>query len=188
MILMTKKLFLRFGLFAFALSVSEGVLARSGSMSGVILGADISYVEKKGESKVDTGSATAKVNYTEYDLGLGYVTAIGMYIGGLYSSQSIKDDDSTVTGSAYGPSLGLLFGPGFSITGTYLLSGTLGQYKEGTGIQADLGWRSELGRGFFLGAKLSYRSIDYKKNEDLPTLVSYKITDLKPYISMGFLF
>lgn len=161
--------------------------ARGGSMSGFLFGVDLSYSQGEAEVKTATSSTKSKSTVTSYDLNLGYVSAMDLYLGVLYSTSNSEDELSTKTdASIYGPSVGFFFGPGFSIIGSYLLGGKYGTYKDGTGFQADLGWRSELGSGFFLGAKLSYKTVDYKHEDDSTTKL--KLSGVQPYISLGFLF
>lgn len=165
--------------------------ARGGSMSGFILGLDLSQFQK--ESDVTALGTSSKVTrtVTSYDANLGYVTSFDLYLGATYvsSTSEVKADDATSKekSNAYGPSIGLFFGPGFSIIGSYLLGATSDDFKDGTGMQADLGWRSELGRGFFMGFKLSYRSVEYTKHKTF-TDVKLKEAGMAPYVSLGFLF
>lgn len=161
--------------------------ARGGSMSGFLLGLDLSYAQGESEIKTATATTKSKSTVTSYDLNLGYVSAMDLYLGVIYSTSNSEDEVSTKTdASIYGPSVGFFFGPGFSIIGSYLLGGKYGTYKDGTGFQADLGWRSELGSGFFLGAKMSYQTVEYK-HETVST-TKLKLNGVQPYISLGFLF
>lgn len=166
---------------------SNAWAARGGSMSGFLLGLDLSYAQGEAEVKTASSTVKSKSTVTSYDVNLGYVSAMDLYLGVIYSTANSEDELSTKTeASIYGPSVGFFFGPGFSIIGSYLLGGKYETYKDGTGFQADLGWRSELGKGFFLGAKMSYKTIEYKHKTDSDTKLKESV--VKPYISLGFLF
>jgi hypothetical protein len=110
-------------------------------------------------------------------------------VGGLYTSRSNNVlDQSGTNGSATGVSLGYMGAAGIFLQGHYLTNASYGTFSEGTGVQADVGYKAGMGSGWLLGGELSYRSISYKKQSDNAGLDTYKITEVIPMISIGYLF
>lgn len=175
---------------ALALAPIEMVHAKGGSQSW-LLGIDLSYLANKQESVVNGVTATGNDNSTTYyDLGLGYLLGSNLYVGGIYSTKNYSSKGATVStstsASAMGASVGWVFDNGFHVTGSYLLSATDGDFKKGSGIQMDFGWRNYVSSSFYVGAKLTYRSIKYTEYALMSGFESHSDTTTLPYISIGF--
>jgi hypothetical protein len=176
------------------LTLGSSAFARGGGGgggSGVLLDANLYYHSARTETK-DVGGVSKTLSdgtTAIYDIKLGYLMSEGLYIGGIYTSRS----DSALnlsgnSGSATGASVGYMAGTGIFVMGHYLVSGTYGTYSDGSGIQADFGYKAGMGSGWLLGAELSYRSMTYKKDSSNAALDSYKVTELFPMVSVGYLF
>ncbi len=188
-----KKMWLTAFVFASTMIMAATVQARGGGGggSGVLLDLNLNYGSSKTDD-INSGVTTHQTDTTSaiYDVKLGYLSGSGLYLGGIYTSRSDSVLNAAGTSaSAMGASVGYMGSAGFFITGHYLLSATNGEYKEGTGMQADLGYKAGLGNGWMLGAELTYRSITYKKNSTLAaTFESRQTTEVMPMVSVGYMF
>ena len=160
-----------------------------GTSSGVLFDVNLYYGSSATNLKT-TGTETKSENKTVlYDIKLGSLSGSGFYWGGLYSSRTTSVLNANgENGSAMGASIGYFGAAGFFIMGHYLVSATYGEYKEGSGIQADLGYKFDIGSGWLLGGELSYRNITYKKNDTVANLESYNVADVLPMLSVGYVF
>lgn len=156
-----------------------------GSASGVMLTANAFMYN----TNVDvTPGTSAKSENSIYDIKLGYLGGSGLYLGGIYSIRKETTDSSSLDGKAMGASVGYVGASGFFIKGHYLLSAEYGDFKEGTGIQGDFGYITNVTGAFIVGVELTYRSIEYKKNDTIPGLEKLKRNELFPLLTVGFVF
>ena len=165
--------------------------ARSGGGSGVLFDVNLYYGSSKSATKLTGGTETTNSDNSSaiYDIKLGYLSDSGLYFGGIYTSRSDSALNASGTnGSAMGASIGYFGSMGFFIQGHYLLSAEYGPYKEGKGIQVDVGYKAGVGSGWLLGGELTYRSIGYKKHDTISNLDTYTLTEVVPMISIGYLF
>ncbi len=159
--------------------------AKAATANGVLFSANAFLYNSSAES---TPGGQSKSNNSIYDLKLGYLSASGLYLGGLYSLRKVETDSSSQDGSALGASIGYIGARGFFAKGHYLVSATNGDLEEGSGIQADVGYIATVGGPFIVGVELTYRSIEYKKHKTIPTLEKVKVDELLPMLTLGFLF
>lgn len=159
-----------------------------GSSSGVMATLNAFMYEAEAEATAAGGSASSKSKISLYDLKLGYLTGSGLYLGGLYTSKNSQAGSNSVDGKSMGASVGYVGASGFFIKGHYILSSEWGDYKEGTGFQADLGYINNVTGNFLVGVEATYRTIDYKKDDTNPALDKYKVTELLPMLTVGFVF
>lgn len=170
-----------------AILVFSGVLtsyAQARSSSGVMATANAFMYNLTVES-TPGGKAESKLSI--YDIKLGYLNGGGLYLGGLYTMRN-QENGSSEDGNALGASIGYVGSAGFFVKGHYILSAERGDFKEGTGVQADFGYLTNVTSSFMVGVELTYRSIDYKKNAGIPGLTSYKQEELFPMLTVGFVF
>ncbi|OYZ13482.1 MAG: hypothetical protein B7Y39_17550 [Bdellovibrio sp. 28-41-41] len=162
--------------------------AKGGGGGGWLLGVDLAPVSSKTESTTSGVTGTSESSSTVYDISLGNVMGSGLYLGALYSSQNDKSDSSTTTtATAMGASVGFIGDSGFNIIASYILSATNADYKKGTGYQIDLGWRHFLSSSFYMGTKISMRSVKYTENETLSSgFESLTYSTTIPYVVLGF--
>jgi hypothetical protein len=160
-----------------------------GGGSGWLLGIDLAPVSSKTETVTSGTTSTSESSSTVYDISLGNTMGSGLYLGLLYSGQSDKNGSISTTASAMGASVGYIGSSGFSLIAHYILSATNGDFKKGTGYQIDLGWRAFLSSSFFMGTKISMRSLKYTENETLSSAFeSVTYTTTIPYLVLGFVF
>jgi hypothetical protein len=162
-----------------------------GGGSGVLFDVNLYYTSYKTETKDTGGTASVTNNDTNaiYDIKLGMLTGTGLYFGGIYTSRSNSVlNQAGTAGSATGGSVGYFGASGMFIMGHYLVGATDGVYSEGTGIQADVGYKASMGDGWMLGAELTYRTITYKKSTSNAGLDTYKKDEVLPMISIGYIF
>lgn len=154
-----------------------------GSSSGVMLTANAFMYN----TTVNDDGAKSEAKNSIYDIKLGYLTGSGLYLGGLYSIRNVSGT-STTDGKAMGGSLGYVAANGFFLMGHYIASAEFGDFKEGTGLQGDFGYITNVTGAFVVGVELSYRSIEYKKSDTNPALGKYKMDELMPLLTVGFVF
>jgi hypothetical protein len=181
----------RFSSWVLICSVLLGLSAEARGGSGILFDLNLFYNSSKAELTQSGGAADVKSDSTTaiYDIKLGYLADSGLYLGGIYTSRSNSLlNQSGTNGSATGASVGYMGAAGIFLQGHYLTSATYGTYSDGSGIQADFGYKGGMGSGWLLGAELSYRSITYKKDSANSGLESYKLNEVIPMISIGYLF
>ncbi|WII70884.1 hypothetical protein QJS83_10470 [Bdellovibrio sp. 22V] len=166
------------GLFA---SISE---ARS-TGGGVMLTANAFM--RNTTSKVGSGSESES-KVSTYDLKLGYLGGSGLYLGGIYSISKTEGSGASTDGKALGGSIGYVGASGFYVQGHYLAQAEYGDWKEGTGFQGDFGYITNVTGAFIVGVELSYRAIEYKKDETDASVSSIKTSELMPLLTVGFIF
>lgn len=159
--------------------------SQAATSNGVLVNANIFMYNNNTEQ---TPGGESKSNNSIYDIKLGYVGGNGLYLGGIYTLRKTETDSGSVDGNALGASIGYVGASGFYVKGHYLLSAEYDTLKEGTGIQADFGYMTNVTSSFFVGVELTYRSIDYKKNEASPGMDSMKVTETFPMLTVGFIF
>jgi len=154
-----------------------------GSSSGVLLTANAFIYNSTDEVNGSKNEAKNSV----YDLKLGYLTGSGLYLGGIYSIRNV-DNGSSKDGKSLGGSIGYVGASGFFVMGHYIASAEFGDLKEGTGFQGDLGYITNVTGAFIVGVELTYRSIEYKKDETDPSVSKHKKDELMPMLTVGFVF
>lgn len=184
-----KKMWLSALVLASTMAMAATAHAR-GSGSGVLLTLNAFYYSNKAEVEAGGATVSSESKNSIYDLKLGYLGGSGLYLGGLYTSRSSDSGSGTTTsGTATGASVGYVGSSGFYVMGHYLLSATEGNnYKEGSGIQADLGYMTAVSGNVIVGVELTYRSITYKKDDTNAALDSYKHDEVMPLLTIGYLF
>lgn len=123
-----------------------------------------------------------------YDIKLGYLSGSGLYLGGIYTVRNSEEGTDNTDGNAMGASIGYVGSSGFYVKGHYLASAELGDNKEGTGIQGDFGYLTNITGALVVGVELTYRSIEYKKNDNVPGMEKLKQDELFPMLTVGFVF
>lgn len=135
----------------------------------------------------DTASSSSDDNTYIYDFKFGAVLTNKIYIGGLYTTRNHNGSTvSSEAGSATGASIGYMGDEGYFLMGHYIFSAKMGDYSEGSGLQADFGYLASLGSSFGAGVELTYRNIEYKKNAGSST--TYRVKEMFPMLSLAFQF
>jgi hypothetical protein len=162
-------------------------IARTYGFLGTLLDLSVYYSQTEATATPATGN-TWQNNTSIYDLKLGYISESQIYFGGLYS---IRNDNqvsvSRVDGNSVGVGLGYFGSGGFNIRGYYKFNDTYGDYKDGTGYQAELGYAINPTSSFYLGLCFSVRETTYKTNATIAGFQSWVRKESYPFITLGFL-
>ncbi|MBC7371979.1 MAG: hypothetical protein H7326_10460 [Bdellovibrionaceae bacterium] len=170
--------------------ISSVSFARFGG-DGVLLDVNLYYVLAKSETKL-AGQGTQQssdLQSTIYDLKLGYIFPISWYVGIIHSSRS---DSLLYHYDSYGSSDGISVGY-MSYTGPYfmvhyLYQSNRGEYSRGTGVQIDVGCKFEANDHWVFGLEMSQRNLTYQKSDTNASLDYYKVAEVFPMASIGYLF
>ncbi|RYZ64381.1 MAG: hypothetical protein EOP09_16035 [Proteobacteria bacterium] len=132
---------------------------------------------------------TTDVQTTLYDLKLGYIFPISWYLGVIHSSRS---DNVLYRNADYGTTNGVSVGY-LSYTGPYfmvhyLFQASRAEYSRGSGTQVDVGYKFEANDRWVFGLELSHRALTYQKSDQNSALEYYKVTEVFPMASVGYLF
>lgn len=168
----------------FSMALTSQAQARGGGASGLMLTANV-YMYNVTVEQVPTAKAESKSSV--YDIKLGYLTGSGLYFGGIYSMRNVTGSSST-DGKAMGASLGYFASNGFFAKGHYLVSAEYGTLKEGTGIQGDFGYITSVSSSVVVGVEMTYRSIEYKKDESNASLQKLRQDEMFPMFTIGLVF
>lgn len=168
----------------------NNAFAKSGNYNW-LLGVDLSYLSIKSEAAANGETVSSERGNTLYDLSLVYFVA-SAYIGAIYTTTNTTNTALTLSantsGNALGASAGYAFDNGTYITISYLITATNQDYKKGSGSQIDLGWRAFLSSAFFIGTKLTLRTIRYAENNTISGFDTHSDKTILPYLSFGFSF
>lgn len=169
-----------------AISKAEAKFGKDGYLFDV----SIFNSSDSAKRKTTTGEGEGKSSSMYYNVNLGKVSEKGYYYGGIYSGRSSSTNGtSNEGGSAFGLSVGMFTEDGYFVLAHYLVSATDNIYKSGSGFQLDGGFKFSIGNNWLLGGNLSYRSVTYTKlSYEDPTFVSLAVTELRPMLSLGYLF
>ena len=185
-----KKIYFMLFLLALIFNPSQQAQARGGGQDWM-LDIDLSYLSYKSEASVNGTTSSGESSTTYYDITLGYMLSSNLMVGGIYATKNYKDSSgatisTSTSANALGATLGYVFENGAYLNGTYFLSATDDQYKKGSGFGLDLGWRTFTSGSFFIGGKLSYRSLKYTENTAISGFESQTNTSTLPYLTFGF--
>ncbi len=107
-----------------------------------------------------------------YDAGAYYkFQGGGWVLGALYQNDS-QGGTTSVNRTSYGASGGWMAprDSGFFVIGTYFISSNYGDYKDGNGFQADLGYKFTPSK-IPIGLQISYKSYSYSKYDHSDTYI-----------------
>lgn len=169
-------------------SAFVSVAQARGSSSGVMATLNAYMYNNTTEVTSGGSSSSSDSKVSIYDIKLGYLTGNGLYLGGLYTMRNSTNGSNSTDGKNLGASVGYVGASGFFIKGHYILSAEYGDLKEGSGLQADLGYINNITGNFLVGVELTYRSVEYKKDESNASVDKYKMTELFPMLTVGFVF
>lgn len=194
---MTKFVTSLFFLVLFSVTLAQAQVRASGTSSG---GSRMSYVTGKSgvlldlalhyaqsESVGTPATQDFKNNTSVYDTKLGYIYDNDFYIGALYSVKNYSTLAGTTNGKTGGLGLGYFFRNNFNVRTFYRHNEVYGEYKMGSGFQADLEYKVSFSSNFYIGALISHRQIAFKKNEAIASFDKYTIKETYPALSLGFL-
>lgn len=153
--------------------------------SGVLLDFGIHY----GQSEAAGNPATQdfKNNTSIYDSKLGYISDSNWYLGLLYSVKNYSTLAGTTNGKTGGVGFGYFFRNNFNFRAFYRHDESFGEYRKGTGFQADLEYKVPFASNFYIGALISHRQVNFKTNDTIANFDEYIAKETYPAISLGFL-
>lgn len=163
-------------------------------LANLVISPGISYMTNKVDSQ---GGNPSEDNETRYDIRVGYILPMGLYLGAMYAGGNLKNSDSDIDGSysSMGPTVGYYSLMGFYTLLTYHITGNYKptdnyELSGAKGPQVDVGWVFPLTAYFSLGPQLTWRSLDFDKAQagTQTTDVDIKHTSIAPYLSLWFMF
>jgi hypothetical protein len=176
-------------IFLFALILGSFPRVSSAEQSGFAFSPALFYFSYTTESATRTTTT-----FSFIDIRVGYQMTSGFYLGGLYTTDSIKTETptSTTIGSitAYGPQIGYSAG-GWYVLGAYHVKSEYQVdettiYRAGSGYQVDVGYRFANGTWSF-APQMGYRFLEYSEDKNGNSLTNkYKRTDIVPSFTFWF--
>jgi hypothetical protein len=125
---------------------------------------------------------------TIYDIKLGYINHNSFYLGGEYTTRSDNQVYvASTSGTAAGAGVGYFFDNGFNLRVYYKFNEVFGNYLDGTGYQADLGYAVNLTSNFYLGFVISVRQTTFKTNRTITNFDFWTRKETYPFLTLGFL-
>ena len=129
-------------------------------------------------------------NHTSvFDIKLGYINSEHYYFGALYTTG--RDNHVSADASerrALGLGGGYFSYNGFNFRGYYLLDAAYGDYSDGKGWQAELGYAINPTSRFYIGFALSHRQVTYDSNSQIVGFTSWTRIETYPSVMLGVLF
>lgn len=125
-----------------------------------------------------------------YDIKLGYVFSEGYFLGAGYSARnesSSTTSSATTTGGAGMVGLGYFSSNGFNLRSYYHFNESFGDYKVGSGFQADLEYKVNMSSNFYMGIAFSHRQITYTQNNLITGFTSWIRKESYPFVTFGFI-
>jgi hypothetical protein len=174
--------------------------ATPAAQASILFGPSVTYTSTKTTDQTGFLGGDSSSNALGADAKLGLLIEGSIfYIGGLYSYESAEGDGGAkMTGSSYGPTVGLFDGA-FALLGTYVMGGsrtyttTSGDAKvdDGTGFRIDMSYVAGLTGSLGVGPQLTYRTIKYSKSTPVggtETSNSYQESEISPSLIFWFRF
>ena len=144
------------------------------------------YGQTEGSS-APTNNNQAKTNETYYDMKLGYLFAMGFYLGAEYNTRNSGYIGGSTNGNGTAVGMGYFFQNGINLRGFYRFNEAFSDFRNGSGLQLDAGFTEMFATNFYLGVLLSYRKTNYTSRESDPTLTRYSFDSTYPMLTFGFL-
>lgn len=176
------------GQFAAAEGAKAKAISRSYGRIGALFDASLYYGQSEATANPAAGNSWTNTTAI-YDIKGGYISEAGIYVGAVFTSRSDNQISlATVSGSSVGVGVGYFGDGGFNLRGYYKFSDTYGDYSDGTGFQADLGYLLNPTSNFFFGVNVSIRQTQYKSNSTIAGFDSWTRKETYPFFTFGFLF
>lgn len=161
----------------------------SSNRSGMLF--DLGYYYGQSEAVANPSPGNEWKDITSvYDIKLGYVFDSDLYLGGGYTVRTDSLTSLSVNSSSGGTAMlgiGWFWGTGFNLRGYYHIDESFGDYKSGTGFQADLGYMVNMTSNFYLGLLFSHRQTVYTSNSTIANFKSWTKKETFPMLTLGFL-
>jgi hypothetical protein len=151
----------------------------------VLLDAGVYYGNTQATANPSAGNVWDSTQ-SIYDIKLGYVSMNRWYFGGGVTTRS-ESASGTTSGSGTMLGLGYFFENRFNIRAYYKFNERYGDYSNGTGFQADLGYLYNVTSNFYLGFNMSLRQTTFKSNNAITNFDYWTRKETYPYLALGFL-
>ena len=163
-----------------------------GSAKGYLL--ETLFYYGAGSSKANPATVTGQPTITNeiesssgfYSLKFGRVYGSGFYLGALYSLRTDVRGTVTTPGRSQALGLGYLGESGGSVRLHYHLGETYGDFSEGKGGSAELGYYLKLSSQFSLGFLLTHQQIQYLNNPLIPNFQNWTASWSHPAITIAY--
>jgi hypothetical protein len=163
------------------------VYTHSYGHTGTLLDGAIYYAQTEATASPAAGN-TWQNTTSLYDIKLGQVLESSIYVGLEYSTRSDNQiSNATTSGNSVGAGVGYFTENGFNIRAYYKFNENYGDYKDGTGFEADLGYMVNMTSNFYLGINLSVRQITFKTNSTITNFDYWTRKETYPFLALGFL-
>lgn len=156
------------------------------SRSGVLFDAAIYYGQSEATANPTVGNEWKNLT-SVYDIKLGYISASGIFLGGEYSARNDSSLTSSINGGTGAAGLGYFWGSGFHGRAYYRINESWGEYTNGSGFQADVGYMVNMSSNFYLGLLVSHRQVTFTSNNTITAFNSFIKKDTQPMLTLGFL-
>lgn len=161
----------------------------SSGRSGVLLDLGFFYGQSEAVANPSPGNEWKDIT-SVYDVKLGYVFDSDLYFGGGYLARNDSLTSLSTNSSNGGTAmlgLGWFWGNGFNLRGYYHLNESLGDYKNGTGFQADIGYMVNMTSNFYMGLLFSHRQTVFTSNSTIANFQTWTRKETFPMVTLGFL-
>lgn len=163
-------------------------ISRTYGFAGVLADLGLYYSLTEATATPSAGN-TWQSSTSIYDFKLGYIDESHWYYGLLVSGRSDSQlSPSQSTGTTAGAGIGYFGYNGFNIRAYYKFNDSFGDYKDGTGFQADLGYAINPTSNLYLGLNLSVRETTFKTNATIAGFQPWTRRETYPFVTVGYLF
>ena len=164
------------------------VAIRSSGRTGTLFDLGLYYGQSEATANPTPGNEWKNIT-SVYDIKLGFIFDNDFYFGGGYMSRtdSLSSQSSSVSGGTAILGGGLFWGSGFNFRGYYHVNETWGDYKNGSGFQADLAYFLNMSSNFYMGLELSHRQTTFTQNSTVVGFQSWTRKETFPMVTVGFL-
>lgn len=121
-----------------------------------------------------------------YSLRFGRVYGPGIYLGALYANRSDVRGLVTTPGRSQALGLGYFGDSGARFRFYYHLGETYGDFSDGKGGSAELGYYLKLGSQVYLGFLATYQQIQYFKNPMIPNFKDWTASWSHPALILAY--
>ncbi len=161
--------------------------SRSYGRTGFLFDTAVYYGQS--EASANPAAANTWQNTTSlYDIKLGYIMENSLFFGAEYCTRTDNQVSITSTsGTGTGVGIGYFYDNGFNLRAYYKFGETYGNYSEGSGYQADLGYMINMTSNFYMGLALSIRQTSFGANSTISNYSYWTRKETYPFFTLGFL-
>ncbi len=172
-----------------ARNTGSQVVTYSSNRSGTLFDLGFYYGQSEAVANPSSGNEWKDIT-SVYDLKIGYIFDSDFYLGGGYSVRNDSLSSLSLNSSSGGTAtvgVGWFWGSGFNLRTYYHINESFGDYKDGTGFQADLGYVVNMTSNFYMGLLYSYRQTTFTSNTTIANFKTWAKKETFPMVTLGFL-